>query len=61
MEILSFHQLHIAADRTATFLLCEHDGQRHWALGFGADATESSIEAMTAGRRQHAARLTPCA
>ncbi|WP_212744304.1 hypothetical protein [Rhodococcus sp. Q] len=49
MEILSFHQLHIAADRTATFLLCEHDGQRHCALGFGAGATESSIETMIAG------------
>lgn len=49
MEILSFHQMRIGADRTATFLLCEHDGRRHWALGFGRDATESSIEAMIAG------------
>ncbi len=49
MEFLSFHELHIAADRTATFLLCEHDGQRHCALGFGAGATESSIGAMIAG------------
>ncbi|WP_137872242.1 2-isopropylmalate synthase [Rhodococcus sp. Q] len=49
MEILSFHQLHIAADRIATVLLCEHDGHRHWAIGFGADTTESSIEAMIAG------------
>ncbi|MGW4477874.1 alpha-isopropylmalate synthase regulatory domain-containing protein [Rhodococcus triatomae] len=49
MEILSFHQLRITADRTATVLLCEHDGQRHWAIGFGSDATESSIEAMIAG------------
>lgn len=49
MEILSFHQMRIDADRTATFLLCEHDSRRHWAVGFGHDATESSIEAMVAG------------
>ncbi|MFD4294590.1 alpha-isopropylmalate synthase regulatory domain-containing protein [Rhodococcus sp. NPDC058532] len=49
LEILSFHQLRIADDRTATFLLCEHDGRRHWAVGFGHDATASSVEAMIAG------------
>ncbi|MFC9789420.1 alpha-isopropylmalate synthase regulatory domain-containing protein [Rhodococcus sp. NPDC127528] len=49
MEILSFHQMRIGTDRTATFLLCEHEGRRHWALGMGHDATESSIEAMVAG------------
>lgn len=49
MEILSFHQMHVDADRIATFLLCEHDGRRHWAMGLGDDATASSIEAMIAG------------
>ncbi|TQF74575.1 2-isopropylmalate synthase [Rhodococcus spelaei] len=49
LEILSFHQIRVADGRTATFLLCEHDGRRHWALGMGSTATESSIEAMIAG------------
>ncbi|MFF0815145.1 alpha-isopropylmalate synthase regulatory domain-containing protein [Rhodococcus sp. NPDC003318] len=49
LEILSFHQMRIAGDRTATFVLCEHDGRRHWAMGLGDDATASSIEAMIAG------------
>lgn len=49
IEILSFHQMRVDADTTATFLLCEHGGRRHWAMGLGADATESSITAMIAG------------
>ncbi|MET4610339.1 hypothetical protein ABIC28_001317 [Rhodococcus sp. PvR044] len=48
MEILSFHQLKVGDGRTATFLLCEHDGRRHWAAGLADTATESSVEAMIA-------------
>ncbi|MFD4181769.1 alpha-isopropylmalate synthase regulatory domain-containing protein [Rhodococcus sp. NPDC058514] len=48
LEILSFHQQD-AGGRTATFLLCEHDGRRHWSVGLADTATESSIEAMIAG------------
>jgi hypothetical protein len=49
IEILSFHQMRIDAHTTATFVLCEHEGRRHWAMGMGVDATASSIEAMIAG------------
>lgn len=49
VEILSFHQQRIGDGRTATFLLCECDGRRHWAVGLADTAAESSIEAMTAG------------
>lgn len=49
LEILAFHQQGLADGRAATFLLCEHDGRRHWAFGIGDDATDSSVRAMIAG------------
>ncbi|MFC0447090.1 2-isopropylmalate synthase [Rhodococcus jostii] len=45
MEILSFHQREIG-HRTATFLLCESDGIRLWAMGIGESHTESTLRAM---------------
>lgn len=49
LEILDFHQQGLADGRTATFLLCEHAGRRHWAFGIGDNATGSSVQAMIAG------------
>ncbi|NDV05146.1 2-isopropylmalate synthase [Rhodococcus sp. IEGM 248] len=54
MEILSFHQ-HEIGHRTATFLLCERDGIRLWAMGIGESHTESTLRAMISG----ANRLQP--
>ncbi|RZK95464.1 MAG: 2-isopropylmalate synthase [Rhodococcus sp. (in: high G+C Gram-positive bacteria)] len=54
MEILSFHQ-HEIGHRTATFLLCESDGIRLWAMGIGESHTESTLRAMISG----ANRLRP--
>lgn len=48
IEILSFHQQHTTAG-TATFVLCEHDGDRRWATAFGDDGISSSLAAIITG------------
>ncbi|WP_305093065.1 alpha-isopropylmalate synthase regulatory domain-containing protein [Prescottella sp. R16] len=48
LEILSFHQQSTSAG-TATFVLCEHDGERRWAMAIGADGIASSLSAIIAG------------
>ncbi|WP_137723001.1 alpha-isopropylmalate synthase regulatory domain-containing protein [Prescottella subtropica] len=48
LEILSFHQQSTPAG-TATFVLCEHDGQRRWATAIDADGIASSLSAIIAG------------
>lgn len=47
LEILSFHQQPVAAsDRIATFVLCEFDGRREWAMAIEDDGVTSSIRAI---------------
>ncbi|MCZ4275708.1 MAG: alpha-isopropylmalate synthase regulatory domain-containing protein [Rhodococcus sp. (in: high G+C Gram-positive bacteria)] len=47
LEIISFHQQHLASGtQTATFVLCEFDGRRRWAMAIDGDATQSSIRAL---------------
>lgn len=48
LEILSFHQQRTSAG-TATFVLCDHDGERRWATAIGADCISSSLSAIIAG------------
>lgn len=48
LEILSFHQQRTAAG-TATFVLCDHDGERRWAMAIGDDSLSSSLAAIIAG------------
>jgi hypothetical protein len=48
LEILSFHQQSTSAG-TATFVLCEHDGQRHWAIAINDDPTLAALDAIVAG------------
>ena len=48
LEILSFHQQRTSAG-TATFVLCDHDGERRWAMAIGADSLSSSLSAIIAG------------
>lgn len=47
VEILSFHQ-QTTADGTTTFMHCEQNGRRHWAVGTAADATDSALRALVA-------------
>lgn len=47
VEINSFHQQH-AGKQTATFLECSRGYQRHWAMGIGADSSESIVNAFVA-------------
>lgn len=47
LEIRSFHQYQ-AGSQSRTFVLVEHRGRRHWALGLGGDAVESACRAMVA-------------
>ncbi|MGF7121787.1 2-isopropylmalate synthase [Rhodococcus sp. AG1013] len=48
LEILSFHQQRTSAG-TATFLLCEHEGERRWAMSIADDCNSSAREAIIAG------------
>lgn len=48
IEILSFHQQRTSAG-TATFILCDHDGERRWAMAIGEDCISSSLDAIIAG------------
>lgn len=48
IEILSFHQQRTSAG-TATFILCDHDGERRWAMAIGDDCISSSLNAIIAG------------
>lgn len=47
IEVLSFHQQG-TAEGTATFVYCEHDGRRHWAVSISTDATDSALRAIVA-------------
>ena len=47
VEILSFHQRPVAGG-TVTFMHCEHDGRRHWAVAFADSMTESALQALVA-------------
>jgi hypothetical protein len=47
IEILSFHQQR-TVDGTATFVNCEHDGRRHWAMALSDDDTDSALQALIA-------------
>lgn len=48
LEILQFHQQQ-TADGTATFVECEHEGRRRWAMGLAGSGEESSLRALVAG------------
>ncbi|MBJ8337923.1 2-isopropylmalate synthase [Antrihabitans sp. YC3-6] len=48
VEVLSFHQQSVA-EGTATFVYCEHNGRRHWAMAIAADGVESALRAIIAG------------
>jgi hypothetical protein len=47
IEILSFHQQR-TGDGAVTFLHCEHDSRRHWAMAIADDDTESALHALIA-------------
>lgn len=47
IEILAFHQQK-TADGTATFVNCEHDDRRHWAMAIADDDTDSALRAIIA-------------
>jgi hypothetical protein len=47
IEILSFHQQK-TAEGTVTFVHCEHDGRRHWAMGIADNDTDSALRSMVA-------------
>lgn len=55
LEIISFHQQHRASGtQIATFLLCEFDGRRTWAMGIDCNGTQSSLQALIgAANRLH--------
>ncbi|MFD3593491.1 2-keto-3-deoxygluconate kinase [Nocardia sp. NPDC058640] len=48
LEILHFHQ-RPTADGTATFVQCEVNGRRRWAVATAATGAESTVRAMIAG------------
>ncbi|MDG3011364.1 2-isopropylmalate synthase [Rhodococcus sp. D2-41] len=48
LEILQFHQQQ-TSDGTATFVECEHEGRRRWAMGLAGSGEESSLRALVAG------------
>ncbi|RVW01921.1 2-isopropylmalate synthase [Rhodococcus xishaensis] len=48
LEILSFHQQRTSGG-IATFVLCDHDGDRRWAMAIGDDCILSSLSAIIAG------------
>lgn len=45
VEVLDFHQQR-TAEGTATFVYCEHEGRRHWAVSISTDATDSALRAI---------------
>ncbi len=47
VEVLAFHQQR-TAEGTATFVHCEHEGRRHWAVSISTDATDSALRAIIA-------------
>ncbi|WP_233533121.1 alpha-isopropylmalate synthase regulatory domain-containing protein [Antrihabitans sp. YC2-6] len=47
IEILSFHQQPVT-EGTATFVHCEHDGRRHWAMAISDRPTDSALRAVIA-------------
>ncbi|MFD6218687.1 2-keto-3-deoxygluconate kinase, partial [Nocardia salmonicida] len=48
LEILRFHQ-RPTTDGIATFMHCEINGRRGWAVATAADSAESTVRAMIAG------------
>lgn len=48
LEILHFHQ-RPTTDGTATFMQCEFNGRRGWAVATAAGSAESTVRAMLAG------------
>lgn len=58
LEILSFHQQQTEAG-TVTFVHAQQDSREAWAMGVGADATESTARALVAAaNRLHVADRT---
>ena len=55
VEILAFHQRPVP-EGTATFVHCEHDGRRHWAIAISDSATDSALRAIIAGANILSAR-----
>lgn len=47
IEILSFHQQQ-TDEGTVTFVHCEHEGRRHWAMGIADSDTDSALRSIVA-------------